>query len=216
MSATITYIRINLTKILLLVSALSALATWYFTSSEVAAVFNEINLWNINITTFTLFTGVLTISMRYIRNIRQRTSEVWPFQAYALVLIVAWVVMGQIYGMYSDTYQTAFLSTKITLHIAILGQLIYFYVSAAYRQFRMKSVRTAAFAGSALLLIICNAPFIQNTFPTANSISYWLLNNPTTGGARAVMISGAVGAVVLGARVLLGLEKGALRVTEGD
>jgi len=216
LSATLTYIRINLTRFLLILAAASALGTWYFASPEVAAVFNEINIWNINITTFTLFTGVITISMRYIRGITQRNSDVWPFQAYALALILVWVIMGQIYGMYSDTYQTAFLSTKITLHIAILGQLIFFYVSSAYRTFRMKTLRTFALAGSAVLILVMNAPFVQNAFPDANAISYWLLNNPNMGGSRAVMITGAVGAVVLGARVLLGIEKGALRVTEGE
>jgi len=216
MSATLTYVRINLTRILLIVSAASALATWYFVSPEVDAIFNEINIWNINITTFTLFSGLITISLRYIRGIQQRSSDVWPFQAYALILIVAWVILGQSFGMYSDTYQTAFLSTKITLHIAILGQLIYFYVSGAYRTFRVKTLRTAALALSAVLIIICNAPWIQNTFSGVGEISYWLLNNPLTGGSRAVVITGAIGAIVLGLRTLLGLEKGAMRVTEGE
>jgi hypothetical protein len=118
--------------------------------------------------------------------------------------------------MYSDAYQTAFLSTKITLHIAILGQLIYFYVSGAYRTFRLKSLRTAALALSAVLIILANAPWIQNPFPIVGEFAYWLLNNPNMAGSRAIVITGAIGAIVLGLRVLLGLERGAMRVTEGE
>jgi hypothetical protein len=216
MSATLTYIRINLTRVLLVVTAVSALATWYLSSPQVDTVFNEINIWNINITTFTLFSGLITICIRYVRGVTQRSANTWPFQAYALILIFVWIIMGQIFGMYSDTYQTVFLSTKITLHIAILGQIIYFYTSGAYRTFRIKSLRTAALALSAVLIIAANAPWLQNPFPAIGDMAYWLLNNPQTGGYRAIVITGAIGAVVLGLRVLLGLEKGAMRVTEGD
>jgi hypothetical protein len=215
MSASLTFIRINLARLLLLIGALSALLTWYFTTPQFADVFNEMNRWNVDITLFTLFTGLIVIVMRYVRGITQRTSEVWPFQLYGLVLIFAWIIMGMTVGMYSDQYQTIFLSTKITLHIAILGQIIFFFVSGAYRTFRLKSLRTAAIALSALLIIIMNAPWMQNAWPGANDLSYWLLNNPQMGGARAVVITGAIGAVVLGVRILLGLEKGPSKVTEG-
>jgi len=145
----------------------------------------------------------------------KKTKDVWPLQLYGLILIFAWIIMGTSVGMYSDTYQTIFLSTKITLHIAILGQIIFFYISGAYRTFRLKSLRTAALALSAVLIIIMNSPWMQNTWVGAGDFSYWLLNNPQTGGARAVVITGAIGAVVLGIRILLGLEKGPTKVTEG-
>jgi hypothetical protein len=216
MSASLTFIRINLARLLLLIGAISALLTWYFTTPQFADVFNEVNRWNVDITLFTLFTGLIVIFMRYIRGVRQRTSDIWPFQLYGIVLISVWIVMGMVIGMYSDMYQTIFLSTKISLHIAILGQIIFFYISGAYRTFRLKSLRTAALALSATLIIVMNAPWMQNAWPGANAFSYWLLNNPQTGGVRAVVITGGIGAVVLGIRVILGLEKGATRVTEGE
>ena len=215
MSATLTFIRINLARILLLIGALSALATWYFTTPVFADVFNELNRWNVDITLFTLFTGLIVITMRYVRGIRQKTKGVWPLQLYGLVLIFGWIIMGTSVGMYSDVYQTVFLSTKITLHIAILGQIIFFYISGAYRTFRLKSLRTAALALSAVLIIVMNSPWMQNMWSGANAFSYWLLNNPQTGGVRAVVITGGIGAVVLGIRILLGLEKGPTKVTEG-
>ncbi|MGD0805632.1 MAG: hypothetical protein ABSA11_16345 [Candidatus Bathyarchaeia archaeon] len=214
MSATLTFIRINLAKLLLLIGGISALLTWYFTTPEFGTVFNTFNTWNIDITLFTLFTGLIVICMRYFRGVREKTPGIWMFELYGLILIFAWIIMGTIYGMYSDTYQTIFLSTKITLHIAILGQLVFFMISGAYRTFRLKSLRTVAFALSAMVIIFMNIPFVQNGWAGANAFSYWLLNNPQTGGARAVVITGGIGAVVLGMRILLGLEKGPSRVTE--
>lgn len=216
MSSTLTYIRLNLSRILLLVGSLSALGTWYFSSSLIDTVFNEVNTWTMNITTFTLFTGLLTISIRYVRAIQRRDSDVWPFQAYAFALIIVWIILGYTSGMYSDTYQTAYLSTKITLHIAILGQIIFFYVSGAYRTFRIRTLRTAVLAGCTILIVASNAPWLQTPFPQFSEFSYWLLNNPQMAASRAMVITGGIGAIMTGLRVILGLEKGAQRITGGE
>jgi hypothetical protein len=170
--------------------------------------------WNMSIVAFTLFIGLITIYAGYGRIIAQRGPN-WPFRLYTLILIPVWIIMGLSAGIYSDTYQTAFLSTKITLHIAILGQLIFFYLSAVYRTFRVKTIRTGILVIGALVMIVLNSPITLAGFSAADQISYWLLNNPGMGGARAVVLAAGVGGVVLAIRILLGLEKGALRVTGG-
>lgn len=213
MSKTFIYIRTYLTRLILIVGLLSALASWYLVSPQVDAVFNELSIWNMMISTFTLFVGLITVSSRYITNIMRR-GPYWPYQTYALIIIIIWIIMGITKGIYSEIYQTAFLSTKITLHIAILGQLIFFMVSGAYRVFRMKNLRTALFAICAASVAALNAPWLLGVYPEADKISFWLLNNPAMAGQRALVISGAVGGLFLGFRLLFGLERGALRVTE--
>jgi len=123
--------------------------------------------------------------------------------------------MGLFSGLYSDLYQTAFLSTKITLHIAILGQLIFFYLSAMYRTFRVRTLRTGILVICALIMVVLNSPITLSIWSGADGISYWLLNNLGMGGARAVVITSGVGGVVLAFKILMGLEKGALRATGG-
>jgi hypothetical protein len=215
MSQTLTYIRLNLARLLVIIGTLSALGTWYFSIPIVDDIFNTMNVWNVNIGIFTLFTGLFTIFIRYIRSIQKRDSDVWYFQAYALILIIVWVIFGFTSGMYSDIYQVAFLSTKLTLHIAILGQVIFYYVSGAYRTFRIKTLRTGVLALSAIIIVILNAPWMQNPFPVAQDLSFWLLDNPQMAASRAMVITGGIGTIVLGIRVVLGLEKGIQRITEG-
>lgn len=213
MSATITYLRTYLVRLLIIVGLIATLASWYLVSPQVDAIANELNIWNMNIMTFTLFVGIFTIFSRYIRGVMDR-SRYWPYMLYGMVLIVVWIIFGSYTGIYSDLYQTAFLSTKITLHIAILGQLIFFMTSAAYRLFRIRTLRTAVFAICSMTIVALNAPWLLGPFPVVDKISFWLLNNPSMAGARALMITGGIGGVVLGIRLLLGLEKGALRATE--
>lgn len=216
MGATLTYIRLNLSRLLVIIGALAALGTWYLSVPMVDSAFRELNNWQVNISSFTLFTGLITITMRYARSIQRRDSDTWYLEAYALVLIYIWIILGFSVGMYSDLYQTAYLSTKITLHIAILGQIIFFYTSGAYRTFRIRTLRTAALAISAVLIVVLNAPWVQNPFPAASNLAMWLLNNPQMAASRTVVITGGIGSIVLGLRVILGLEKGAQRITESE
>lgn len=213
MSKSLIYVRTYLVRFIIIVGLLSALASWYLVSPQVDTIFNELSIWNMMISTFTLFVGLLTVFSRYITNI-MRHGAYWPYQCYALIVIIVWIIMGLTKGIYSDIYQTAFLSTKITLHIAILGQLIFFMVSGAYRVFRMRNIRTALFAICAASVATLNSPWLLGIYPEADKISFWLLNNPAMAGQRALVISGAIGGLFLGFRILFGLERGALRVTE--
>jgi len=213
MSSTVTYIRTYLSRFLLIIGMLTMLATWYFVSPQVDAVANELVLWNMNIYNFTLFVGLITILARYINGIRNREKN-WIYMLYGLVLIFGWIIMGLQLGLYSDFYQSAYLSTKITLHIAILGQLIFFLISAGYRVIRVKNIRSAAFGISMMIIVVLNAPWFLAVVPQGDYWGYWLLNNPSMAGGRALLLTGGIGGVVLGIRLLLGLEKGALRSTE--
>ncbi len=213
MSATLTYFRTYLVRSLIVISMIAVLLSWYFVSPPIDSIANELQIWNMNIATFTLFVGVITIFSRYIRGVRDRIEN-WPYMLYGMILIIGWIIFGSSTGVYSDLYQKAFLSTKITLHIAILGQLIFFMTSAAYRLFRIRTFRTALFALSAITIVMLNSPVLLGPFPIVDKISFWLLDNPSMAGSRALMITGGIGGVVLGMRILLGLEKGALRMTE--
>jgi len=213
MSSSIIYVRTYLTRILLIIGCIATLTSWYFVSPHADIVANELYNWNVNIGTFSLFVGVVTLFSRYLKDISSR-KEQWEYKFLGVVLIPIWVIMGQTAGVFSDLYQKAYFNTKITLHVAILGQLMFFMISGAYRTYRIRNFRTLLFASCTLIIVVCNASWLMTPFPIADKISYWLLNNPSMAGYRAMMITGAIGAVVMGIRILLGLERGALRATE--
>jgi len=214
MSATVTYIRTYLAQAVIIVGCLAMLIGYFLVSPEAGRVADELNIWNMNVGTFTLFVGIITIFMRYGRSIINRDPN-WLFHLYCLVVIALWVPFGTLTGVYSDLYQTLYLNTKITLHITIIGEMIFFCVSAMYRTFRIKSFRTFVLAFLAALMIVFNAPWLTTPFPQVGDAAYWLLNNPQMAAARAMVICGGIGGIILGIRILLGLEKGALRITGG-
>ena len=213
MSSTMTYVRTYLTRAIIGGTALSGLLSFYLVSPQVDAIAREIQDWNNAATVWTLFVGIITIFGRYIRTVSKR-EEYWQYQLYAMILIPAWIIMGLGSGLYSDLYQTAFLSTKVTLHIAILGQLSFFVISGAYRVFRIKTFRTAFYALFTLTMVICNAPWMLAVFPQVDALGYFLLQNPAMSMERALSMTGGIGGLILSLRILMGMEKGAMRATE--
>ncbi|RKX41767.1 MAG: hypothetical protein DRP27_10350 [Thermotogae bacterium] len=207
------YLRTYLCRVLIIFGCIATLVSWYFVSPQADKVATELYNWNMNIGTFSLFVGVITVYTRWLKGIWSR-DEYWPYQLLGAIIIPVWVIMGVMSGIYSNLYQTAYYSTKITLHVAILGQLMFFMISGAYRTYRIKNFRTLLFAACTITIIACNASWLMTPFPVVDKISYWLLNNPSMAGYRAMMITGAIGGIVLGIRILLGLERGALRATE--
>lgn len=214
MSDTVTYVRTYLARIVIIIGCLATLLGYYFTSPVAGTASSELYIWNMCIGSFTLFVGLITIFMRYGRSIMSRAQN-WQFHLYCIVVIVLWIPFGFLSGIYSDIYQTAYLSTKITLHITIIGMMLWFAVSALYRTFRIRSLRTAVYALLTVAMIFFNAPYLTTPYPVFGDLSYWLLDNPQMSAARAMVMCGGIGGVILGIRILLGLEKGALRVTGG-
>lgn len=215
MSATSTYIRTYLTRIVVIVAVIATLAGYFFQSPQISSVSNELNIWRMLIISFTLFVGLISVFARYTRSIMNRSRN-WMLHAYCLVVIVIWIILGNVIGMYSTLYQTLYLSTKITLHITIIGCLIFFSVSGMYRTFRIKSLRTAVFAFFTVFVVILNMPPLISAYPGLADLTYWLLDNPQMAGARAMVMCGGIGGVILGIRILLGIEKSAMRATGGE
>jgi len=213
MSATLNYVRTYVVRFLLVIGCVATLASWYLISPQADAIAKELSLWNVNIASFSLFVGIITIFARYYRTVRDR-AQYWQYQLYSMVLIIVWVIFGYSSGIYSDVYQVAYLSTKITCHIAMLGIMVFFITSGAYRLFRIRNLRTALFTISMASIAALNAPWLIGAFPQADLISKWLLDFPAAAGGRGLAIAGGLGSVVLAVRILLGTEKGALRVTE--
>jgi hypothetical protein len=213
MSKTIVYIRNYLSRLLVIVGILSILISYYFVPSPVDRISGELTTWNTNINTFSLFVGLLTVYSGYLDNVLKR-GRYWQYHVYSMVLIVVWIIWGVSTGVYTVTYQNVYVKLKGNLSVAMLGQLGFFIMSGAYRTFRMRNYRTALFAICCVTLGMLNMSFISNAFPDLQYLTAWLLENPAAAGSRAIVITNGLGAIVLGLRILIGLEKGALRMIE--
>lgn len=85
--------------------------------------------------------------------------------------------------------------------------LAFFVASAAFRAFRARNLEAALLLVAAILMMLGRAPLgraISDVFP---DLAQWILDVPSNGGRRAIMMGAAIGAISTGLRVILGLER---------
>ncbi|MBK9033197.1 MAG: hypothetical protein IPL61_18315 [Myxococcales bacterium] len=85
--------------------------------------------------------------------------------------------------------------------------LAFFVASAAFRAFRARNTEAALLLAAAIFMMLGRAPLggaISDVFP---DLAQWLLDVPSNGGRRAIMMGAAIGAIATGLRVILGLER---------
>lgn len=85
--------------------------------------------------------------------------------------------------------------------------LAFFVASAAFRAFRARNAEAALLLTAAIVMMLGRAPIGRALWDSLPDIAQWLLDVPSNGGRRAIMMGAAVGAIATGLRVILGLER---------
>ncbi|HVV87136.1 MAG TPA: hypothetical protein VHE35_29050 [Kofleriaceae bacterium] len=85
--------------------------------------------------------------------------------------------------------------------------LAFFVASAAFRAFRARNVEAALLLATAILMMLGRAPIGRAISGSLPDVAQWLLDVPSNGGRRAIMMGAAIGAIATGLRIILGLER---------
>lgn len=85
--------------------------------------------------------------------------------------------------------------------------LAFFVASAAFRAFRARNVEAALLLGSAIIVLLAQAPIGRWLTTALPHLSDWILDILSNGSRRAIIMGAAVGAIATGLRVILGIER---------
>ena len=85
--------------------------------------------------------------------------------------------------------------------------LAFFIASAAFRAFRARNVESALLLGAAVLVMIGLVPVGRVISPIFPEIADWIVDVPNNASRRAIMMGAALGGIVTGLRIILGLER---------
>lgn len=85
--------------------------------------------------------------------------------------------------------------------------LAFFVASAAFRAFRARNVESALLLGSAIIILLARAPIGRAISTALPDLAQWILDIPSNGSRRAIIMGAAVGAIATGLRVILGIER---------
>jgi hypothetical protein len=85
--------------------------------------------------------------------------------------------------------------------------LAFFIASAAFRAFRARSLEAGLLLGAAIVVLLARAPIGAQLSGWLPDLAQWILDVPSNGSRRAIMMGAAVAAIATSLRVILGLER---------
>lgn len=190
----------------------------YFVDSDSLRAFRFVFVqWTLILGAFALLLGALNVFSVHVQRIRRRQGI-----GYSLILITAMlvvIVLGLGTGPGSELMSWIFQYTIFPLQATIFSLLAFFVVTAAYRAFRVRSWETALFMVIGLIVLLGQIPIgvllekwlpvpraavLWDQFTLAKS---WLMAVPGMAGVRGIILGVALGTVVTGLRLLLGMDR---------
>jgi uncharacterized membrane protein len=192
-----------LVALLLPVPLLSTIGTYFIDCAVIIAA-------------FALFLGLLNVLRVHLGHIRERTKT-WRYSVVLLVALVLVLVVGVVTLMPSQADQSQpsgpahpamqWIFTNVMVPIqATFGALLAFLtLAAAYRLFRLRNAQSAVLLVVALLVLAGQASF--GLLPVLPQLRDWILDVPALAGMRGILLGVALGTVLTGIRLLLGVER---------
>ncbi len=192
-----------LVALLVPVPLLSAIGTYFIDCAVIIAA-------------FALFLGLLNIVRVHLAHIRERTKT-WPYSALLLIALFLILAVGlvtftpsqadpsQPSGPSHPAMQWIFTNVMAPIQATFGALLAFLTLAAAYRLFRLRSVESAVLLVAALLVLIGQASF--GLLPVLPQLRDWILDVPALAGMRGILLGVALGTVLTGIRLLLGVER---------
>ena len=185
------------------------------TLSLLRAVFVE---WTVIVTSFSMLLGVANVLRVHAQRIQQRKGMV-----YSLVLVISFLAVF-IPGILSPSLVPEALRdwtgpmghivdfgyryVQRPLQSTLFALMAFFVVTAALRAFRIRSAASFVMFVAALFVLLGSARLsLFKSWDVFVETRDWILGVPVLAGARGILLGLALGTVVTGLRLLLGVER---------
>lgn len=189
--------------------------------------------WAMIIGSFTVLLGISNLFQFHGHAIRKKTSG-WYNSLAFFISCFAIMIVGFLKDIYSATpsapanpigtvsnnlFGILFNGFIQSLDATMFSLIAFYIVSAAYRAFRVKSAEAGLMMGTAAIIMLGLVPvgaMLTNWLPHTGfwaslrleNITIWLLTWPNMAVQRAIEFGLAVGAMAMGLRIWLSLERG--------
>lgn len=165
--------------------------------------------WAVIIGTMALvFLGGLNVLAVHWNKIRQFQPG-WVYSFFLWLGFGLMLVVGFSGGPDDELVRLIFKHVQFPLQATLFSLLAFFVATAAYRAFRLRSLESLAFLLIAVVVLLGQIPgwasdVLRETLPGARE---WILTKMSLGGARGVLLGVALGTIVVGIRLLIGIDR---------
>ncbi|HSR32942.1 MAG TPA: hypothetical protein VLY63_20455 [Anaerolineae bacterium] len=162
------------------------------------------------IAAFALFLGVINVLRVHARKIQMGG----PGGIFSVVLIASMLIVlviglpalpGRPSGPSQPIVQWIFEYIQTPVQASLSALLVFFVLTAAYRLLLLRNLESAVMLLVVLIVLIGQVSL--GLVPVLPKLRDWVLNVPVLAGVRGILLGVALGAVLTGIRLLLGVER---------
>ena len=150
---------------------------------------------------FALLLGFFNVFAVHVQKVRTQQSG-WPYSI-ILILFALFVLVIGLAGPSTAPLQAVFRSVQYPIQATIASLLIFFVASAAFRALKISNGESIILVGVALIVLLGQVPLSDNL----TALKDWIVTVPGLAGVRGLILGIALGTVVTGLRVLMGVDR---------
>ncbi|MGC9333669.1 MAG: hypothetical protein ACP5JJ_05940 [Anaerolineae bacterium] len=159
---------------------------------------------------FALFLGLLNVLRVHARKIREGgANSLYSFVLLLTLLVVLALglppVSNQPSGPSQPAVQWIFQNIQLPVQAALSALLVFFMLTAGYRLVSHRSLESGVMLLVTLLVLL--GQVAAGLVPALVGVKDWILDVPALAGVRGILLGVALGAVLTGIRLLLGVER---------
>jgi len=179
---------------------------WFLKIPSLNELATSVQQWGIIIAAFAMGLGSVNIIIRNVHRIQKREGTDWLYAIWLLAIFFLFAIVGIGFGSASSQYRYIFNTILQPLSATMYPATLFFLVSAIYRTFKTRTVEGGLFVIVGAIILVANAPVMAATFPFLVSVKSWIMDVELTAAYRAILLGIGLGAIMLGFRVIFGLE----------
>ncbi len=184
-------------------------AKYFLTNKALSSWGTTMVSWRNIVAAFALGVGTINLVQTHMHKIARRQKG-WDASILLLVCLVGFTSIGLAKGTTNPVYKWGFDYLYQPIYSAISSLLAFMITSASYRAFKVKDWQAGVLMVTAVIVMLGQVGVGSVIYKGIPVWSSWIMTVLNTAGMRGITIGGALGAVALSLRVLLGLERGYL------
>jgi hypothetical protein len=157
---------------------------------------------------FSVFLGMIHITRLHSRIVLRRETR-WPFSILLLGSFFLMVIIGLIPPIgTNESYNWLYANVYRTGNIALGAVVPFYFASAMYRAFRVRSLESLLLVFGAVMMLLRTIPLGPYLLPGIDVMADWFMQVPVVGVSRALLMGIGIGFLALSIRTVLGRERG--------
>ncbi len=182
---------------------LVVLLDFFFTLPLLDSIGVAFREWTIILTGFAVLLGLANLAQVHLSRIIRHSEPNTGYSVIVLITAAIVFLIGLLFGLPSAPMDWLFNNMYLPLQGAFFALVAFFLATAAYRAMRARSIETTLMFVAALIVLLGQTPLLNGL----TQLKEWILNVPSTAGARGILLGVALGTIATGLRLIVGLDR---------